>query len=101
MTSSENLSVFFLEFSVFEILLKVSEGKSWKDTLLEVLPQRKFKMPNYPNQKRARIDNGTTGDESLEDQQDQEDKADEKDREDKEDLVNNVVEPVDDKPEIQ
>lgn len=30
--------------TVFEILLKVSEGKPWKDTLLEVLPQRKFRM---------------------------------------------------------
>lgn len=28
---------------MFEILLKVSEGKPWKETLLEVLPQRKFK----------------------------------------------------------
>lgn len=28
---------------MFEILLKVSEGKPWKETLLEVLPQRKFR----------------------------------------------------------
>lgn len=27
---------------MFEILLRVSEGKPWKETLLEVLPQRKF-----------------------------------------------------------
>lgn len=39
---------------VFEILLKVSEGKSWKDTLLEVLPQRKFKIPNNPNQNKKK-----------------------------------------------
>lgn len=31
--------------SVFELLLAVSEGKSWKDALLEILPQRKFKPP--------------------------------------------------------
>lgn len=35
-----NLTFFFL---VFEILLKISEGKPWKETLLEVLPQRKFR----------------------------------------------------------
>lgn len=35
--------MFFSSFSVFEILLKVSEGKPWKETLLEVLPQRKFR----------------------------------------------------------
>lgn len=29
---------------MFEILLKVSEGKPWKETLLEVLPQRKFRI---------------------------------------------------------
>lgn len=40
---------YFYLFSVFEILLKVSEGKPWKDVLLEVLPQRKFKIPNNPN----------------------------------------------------
>lgn len=34
----------FNSFSVFEILLKVSEGKPWKETLLEVLPQRKFRI---------------------------------------------------------
>lgn len=49
--------------TVFEILLKVSEGKSWKDTLLEVLPQRKFKMPNYPHNKKT-IDNESAEDEN-------------------------------------
>lgn len=34
----------YFSFSVFEILLKVSEGKPWKETLLEVLPQRKFRI---------------------------------------------------------
>lgn len=32
--------------------MKVSEGKSWKDTLLEVLPQRKFKAPNLKKKNR-------------------------------------------------
>lgn len=27
---------------MFEILLRVSEGNPWKETLLQVLPQRKF-----------------------------------------------------------
>lgn len=51
---------------MFEILLKVSEGKSWKDTLLEVLPQRKFKMPNNPNQKKhTNIDAESKKDEDV------------------------------------
>lgn len=37
--------------SVFEILLKVSEGKPWKETLLEVLPIRKFRKGNKPHHK--------------------------------------------------
>lgn len=31
--------------SVFEILLKISEGKSWEETLLQVLPERKNAQP--------------------------------------------------------
>ncbi|XP_031617333.1 tRNA methyltransferase 10 homolog A [Contarinia nasturtii] len=38
---------------VFEILLRVSEGKPWKKTLLEVLPQRKF---NPEGKKRRKKD---------------------------------------------
>lgn len=40
---------------MFQILLKVSEGKPWKETLLEVLPQRKFK----PSRKRKHKHNST------------------------------------------
>ncbi|XP_055299282.1 tRNA methyltransferase 10 homolog A [Sitodiplosis mosellana] len=40
---------------VFEILLRISEGKPWKETLLQVLPQRKFK----PNGKRKHSDSGS------------------------------------------
>lgn len=44
MTNIFSKTVFcFSFFLVYEILLKVSEGKPWKDALLEVLPQRKFK----------------------------------------------------------
>lgn len=35
----------FFNILVFELLLAVSEGKSWKEALLEILPQRKFKPP--------------------------------------------------------
>lgn len=35
--------------SVFEIILKVSEGQPWKETFLEVLPQRKFVPRNRRN----------------------------------------------------
>lgn len=42
-------------FSVFEILLRISEGKPWKETLLQVLPQRKFNQ----NGKRKHNDSGS------------------------------------------
>lgn len=42
---------------VFEILLRISEGKPWKETLLEVLPQRKF---NPDGKKKRRKDNTST-----------------------------------------
>lgn len=31
--------------SVFEILLRITEGKSWEETLLQVLPERKNAQP--------------------------------------------------------
>lgn len=49
--------------------MKVSEGKSWKDTLLEVLPQRKFKMPNYPHNKKDSADNESTKGDIPDDEQ--------------------------------
>lgn len=35
----------YLQFSVFEIILRISEGKSWEETLLQVLPERKNAQP--------------------------------------------------------
>lgn len=40
--------------SVFEILLRISEGKPWKETLLEVLPQRKFNPPGYSRRHKSK-----------------------------------------------
>lgn len=31
--------------------MRISEGKPWKETLLEVLPMRKFRMGNKPKHK--------------------------------------------------
>lgn len=49
---------------MFEILLRISEGKPWKETLLQVLPQRKFNQ----NGKRKHSDSDSqldNGDENL------------------------------------
>ena len=40
MTRFLNHFVFVL---VFDILLRVSEGQTWKDALMDVLPERKFR----------------------------------------------------------
>lgn len=42
--------------SVFEILLRISEGKPWKETLLEVLPQRKFQPRGLRRNKKTEDD---------------------------------------------
>lgn len=36
---------FSINFLVFEIILKISEGQEWQKTLLEVLPSRKGAVP--------------------------------------------------------
>lgn len=48
----------FFPFAVFEIILKVSEGKPWKETLLEVLPQRKFRTGG--RQRKRKAENSTS-----------------------------------------
>lgn len=56
---------------MFEILLKISEGKPWKETLLEVLPERKFriggrrakrKSKNASNQEDSEDENSSSDD---------------------------------------
>lgn len=63
-------------FSVFEILLKVSEGKPWKETLLEVLPQRKFRTGGR-QRKRKSQNSGEQTDSSDECDSDNESKHEE------------------------
>lgn len=59
-------------FLVFEILLKVSEGKPWKETLLEVLPQRKFRIGG---RKRKHKSNNSTNESDSEDGNSTEDES--------------------------
>lgn len=47
---------------MFEILLRVSEGSPWKETLLQVLPQRKFQ----PGGKRKHTDSNSQADKDEE-----------------------------------
>lgn len=47
---------------VFELLLAVSEGKSWKEALLEILPQRKFRPPGAKKNKNQVTNEGSDSD---------------------------------------
>ena len=71
---------------MFEILLRISEGKPWKETLLQVLPQRKF---NH-NGKRKHSDSASQvddGDEILSKDEKSEEKKSNLDLESNDDAV--------------
>lgn len=70
-----NLNFNYKFISVFEILLKVSEGRPWKETFLDVLPQRKF----VPRNRRKKTENGTNSNNEAQNQCDEGSSDDEPD----------------------